>query len=84
MAAIEGDHLGPALTHNAPGPPRVMDVGRRWCDARGVSGRPGASPHFPPPSVLTPDYSVPVQPANATLTPTPLACIFTPPLPLIA
>lgn len=28
MAAIEGNHLGPVLTHNPPGPPWVMDAGR--------------------------------------------------------
>lgn len=30
MAAIEGNHLGPVLTHNPPGPPWVMDAGW-WC-----------------------------------------------------
>lgn len=27
MATIEGNHFGPVLTHNPPGPPWVMDVG---------------------------------------------------------
>lgn len=30
MAAIEGNHHGPVLTHNPPGPPWVMDAG--WWD----------------------------------------------------
>lgn len=37
MAAIEGDHLGPVLTHNPPGPQRVMDVGR-WGGVRRSGG----------------------------------------------
>lgn len=62
MAAIEGDHLGPVLTHNPPGPQRVMDVGR-WGGVRrlggglGGSGRPPASPPLLPPTLVA-DYSV--------------------------